>query len=73
MFLLRQFISECQTRAPFWALEGVPLPATLSLLESEDDVYTRIATLLVLQMKELGEWAEATEQVLMPAFYRCGT
>ena len=32
MCLLRQFISECWTKAQFRALEGVPLPATVQLL-----------------------------------------
>ena len=50
---------------------GTPSCNTLSLLESED-VYARSTCLLVLQMKELGEWAEAIEQVLMPTFYCCG-
>ena len=31
MCLLGQFISKCYTRTQFWALEGVPLPATLPL------------------------------------------
>ena len=34
MCLLGQFISECYTRAQFWALEGVPLLATVQLINS---------------------------------------
>ena len=34
MRLLGQFISECYTRAQFWALEGVPLLATVQLINS---------------------------------------
>ena len=36
MYLLRQFISECETRDRFLAPEGVPLPATVRSLGQED-------------------------------------